>query len=146
MDAAPTLVREVMTRRAEVVSPDDTLQAAAHLMRVLNVGFLVVREAAGEALGVITDRDITVRATAEGREPHGTYVRDAMTPQLFACYEDEEIWVAARHMAQTAVRRLVVFDRDRRVVGVLSVDDVARVLGAEQLAGDVLRHAAEPIT
>jgi CBS domain-containing protein len=114
-------------------------------MRGLNIGFLVVYEAPAGAIGVITDRDITVRGTASGRDPTTTEVREAMTTNVVTCYDDEVLEDAAWLMERHAVRRLVVLDRARQVVGIVSVDDLARALGSERLAGEVLRETSEPV-
>jgi CBS domain-containing protein len=136
-------VRDLKSREVEPVDADETLLAAAKRMRERNIGLLVVVHR-GHLIGVITDRDITVRATATDRRPARTRVREAMTPQLIQCFDDQEIEDAARIMERRAVRRVVVFDRKGRLAGVVSVDDIARRLGDEELAGEVLRHATEP--
>lgn len=94
---------------------------------------------------MITDRDITTRAIAEGRDSDGTPVRDAMTPQVFACREDDSLEEVARRMEEKAVRRLLVLTRSGALAGVISLEDVARVLGDERLAGEVLGRVAEPL-
>ncbi len=137
-------VSTIMTPSSAWVGPRQTLQAAAQSMRGLNIGFLVVSEPPAGIIGVITDRDITVRATAQGRDPATTEVREAMTTNLVTCYDDETLEDAAWRMERHAVRRLVVLDRAGRLVGVLSVDDLARALGFERLAGQVLRETSEP--
>src|SRR5438067_768984 len=106
-------VREVMTRAVELVRPDSTLQEAARKMKDLDVGPLPVCD--GERLvGMLTDRDITVRATAEGSDPKTARVRDAMTPEVLYCFDDEDVAEAARIMKDKQVRRLPVLNRDRR--------------------------------
>ena len=138
-------VDTIMTADPARIGPHDTLQTAAQLMRRHNVGFLVVYEAPAGVVGVITDRDITVRATAEGRDPTMTEVRDGMTNNVVTCYDDESVEDAAWRMQRHAVRRLVVVDRAKHLVGIVSVDDIARALGSERLAGQVLqRESGEP--
>ncbi len=135
------LVRDAMTFRAEAIGPDDTLQTAAGAMRELGIGALVVRE--GErVLGILTDRDIVVRSVALGRDPTEDTVREAMTPQVVECREDDELEGAVTRMERGAVRRLVVLDAEKRVVGILSVDDVA--LRSPALAGEILEHVGAP--
>ena len=138
-----TRVETIMTPNSAWIGPHETLQAAAQSMRGLNIGFLVVSEAPAGVVGVITDRDITVRATAQGRDPTTTEVHEAMTTNVVTCYDDEVIEDAAWRMERHAVRRLVVLDREGHLVGVLSVDDIARALGSERLAGQVLRETGE---
>lgn len=139
-----TTVKTIMTADPARIGPHDTLQAAAQSMRRNNIGFLVVYEAPAGVVGVITDRDITVRATAQGRDPTTTEVRDAMTANVITCHDDDTLEDAAWRMQRHAIRRVVVIDHERQLVGILSVDDIARALGAERLAGQVLRESGEP--
>lgn len=135
------LVSEAMTRRAEIVGPEETLEEAARRMRDAGVGALAVCED-DRIVGVLTDRDIVVRSIAAGREAAAAEVRSAMTPQVIECREDEDLVAAAARMEAGAVRRLVVLDAARRVVGLLSVDDVALHLPA--LAGEIIEHSRAP--
>src|SRR3954466_11863099 len=100
-------VSEVMTRGVECISPDATLQEAAARMKSLDVGPLPVCDN-DRLVGMVTDRDITVRATAEGEAPTDVRVRDIMTLEVFWCFEDQDAAEAARLMEQKQVRRLVV--------------------------------------
>ncbi|HSN13993.1 MAG TPA: CBS domain-containing protein [Anaeromyxobacteraceae bacterium] len=135
------LVRTIMTPRAEVIGPDETLEVAATRMREAGIGALVVCEGE-ELLGILTDRDIVVRSTAQGRNPAEADVRSAMTPQLISCHADEDLEGAIRRMEEGAVRRVVVVDEASRVVGMLSVDDIA--LRSPSLAGEVIEHMLAP--
>jgi CBS domain-containing protein len=138
-----TLVDRVMTLGAETIGPRDTLEHAAQRMRDRGVGLLPV--VAGERLlGVITDRDIVVRAVGSGSDPKTSTVQESMTSQVFHCFVDEDLIDAAHEMQERAVRRLVVLDRKHKLVGVLSVDDVARLLGEEALAGEIVSRVVEP--
>ncbi|HEY3109770.1 MAG TPA: CBS domain-containing protein [Chloroflexota bacterium] len=135
-------VRDVMRRQAAAVEPEATIADAARAMRELDVGALAVRDR-GVLLGVVTDRDITVRATAEGYDPEVAQVRDAMTASVLFCLEDDSVEDAAERMAEAGVRRLVVLDRSKELVGLLSLDDLAaRVDGC--LAGEVMEEVARP--
>src|SRR5687768_10985150 len=96
-------VREVMTRGAECVRPDNTLQEAAERMRSLDIGPLPVCDN-DRLVGMVTDRDITVRATAEGWDPWTTKVREAMTPDILYCFEDDDVKQAAKTMKDKQVR------------------------------------------
>ncbi len=126
-------VREAMTVRAETIDLEDTLRGAARRMRDVGIGALPVCE--GDRLvGMITDRDIVVRGVAAGLDPATAKVRDAMTPQVIACSPDDEVVRGAELMRDHAVRRVMVLDADERLLGMLSVDDLAvasRVLAAE---------------
>ena len=115
-------LRDVMTPNAEVIPPDATIGDAAKKMRDLDVGALPVCD--GDRLcGMITDRDIAIRAVAEGRDSH-TLVRDSMTEEVIYCFEDQEYEEAAALMREHQIRRLPVLDRDRGLVGVVSLADV----------------------
>lgn len=135
------LVKDVMTSRAESIRPDETLLVAARRMRELSVGALVVCED-DRVIGIITDRDIVVRSAAEGTPPADTDVRSAMTSQVIECCEDDQLEGAATRMSGGAVRRLVVLDASKRLVGILSLDDIA--LRSPALAGEIIEHAREP--
>jgi CBS domain-containing protein len=128
-----------MTRNVETVSGELSLMAAARKMRARDIGFLPVVEN-DAVIGVITDRDITLRGLGEGRTPQLTTVREIMTPAAFWCYEDEVLTEAARLMEDNRVRRLLVLDGERRVVGLLSLDDLAAHMSSDRLLGIVLRN------
>jgi CBS domain-containing protein len=135
------LVKEAMTRRAETIGPDETLQVAARKMRELDIGALPVCEA-DRLVGVLTDRDIVVRSTAQGAAPNVTTVRTAMTAQVVYCLEGEDIATAADRMAKHAVRRVLVLNDDKRLTGMLSVDDLARF--SRSLAAEIIEQSHEP--
>ena len=135
-------IREVMTKGVEVIRPDETLQNAAQKMKSIDVGPLPVCD--GDRLvGMITDRDIIVRATAEGRDPKTTPVKEAMTPGIVYVYEDQDIEEAASLMKERQIRRLVVLDRNKKLVGILSLGDLA-VDTNDKFSGDVLERVSEP--
>ena len=118
-------VGEIMSLEVEYARPQDNVQRAAELMRDLDVGMLpiVEREA---VVGVVTDRDIAVRFAAAGLDYAGTSVTDVMSREVFYCYEDQELAEASRLMERKRVRRLIVLDRDNKLVGVVSLADLAR--------------------
>jgi len=117
-------VSDVMTRDVRVVSPDQTIREAATQMADADVGSLPVGEN-DRLVGMITDRDIVLRAVAEGRDP-GTTVRSVMTERVQYCFDDEDIDQVARNMADLGVRRLPVVNRDKRLVGILALSNIAR--------------------
>jgi CBS domain-containing protein len=135
------LVSDVMTRGAETIGPEESIQAAARRMRETGVGMLVVCEGV-HPVGILTDRDIVVRSTAEGLDPAVAGVRSAMTAQVVSCSEDADLAEAARIMEQRAVRRVIVLDAEEALVGMLSVDDVALV--RPELAGEIVEHVRAP--
>ena len=136
-------VKEVMTRGAECVAPDATLQEAAQKMKGLDVGPLPVCDN-NRLVGMLTDRDITVRAVAEGKDPRTTRVRDAMTEGIAYCFEEDDVADAARLMKERQIRRLVVLNRDKRLAGIVSLGDLAVETGDEHLAGKTLERVSQP--
>jgi len=137
------LVKEFMTEGVECVHPGATMQHAAERMKELDIGALPVCED-DRLVGMITDRDITVRATAENRDPGQTCVRDLMTPNVRFCFEDDPAREAAHKMEHHQVRRLVVLDHDKRLRGIVSLGDLAVKTRDEELSGETLRHVSEP--
>jgi CBS domain-containing protein len=116
-------VSEAMTRDVRVANPDQSIREAAQLMVDLDAGALPVG-AEDRLIGMITDRDIAIRGVAKGRTPD-TPVRDVMTADVKYCFEDEEIENVARNMAEIQVRRLPVVNRDKRLVGIIAIADLA---------------------
>lgn len=136
------LVNELMTRQVELVGPNDSIQQAAKAMARIDVGVLPVAE--GDRLvGMITDRDIAIRAVAEGRDPARTIVKDVMSPEVRYCFDDEEVADVADNMAEQQVRRLPVVNREKRLVGILSLADLARER-EPRAAGEALQGIARP--
>jgi CBS domain-containing protein len=134
-------VKDVMTPSPQVIAPDADLSEAAALMGRLNVGALPVSEN-DRVIGIITDRDITVRATAESQAPD-TEVREVMTPQVTTCHEDDDIKRCANLMEKKQIRRLPVLSKDNRLVGIVSLGDLA-IRTDQQLSGSVLERVSEP--
>ena len=137
------LVQEVMTRGAECTRPNATLQAAAERMSALNVGSLPVCED-DRLVGMITDRDITVRSVSAGHDPQADHVCDAMTPGIAYCFEDQNVEEAAQLMKEKQIRRLPVLNRQKRLVGIVALGDLAVQTGDEELAGDTIEGISEP--
>jgi CBS domain-containing protein len=136
-------LKDVMTPQVEVLSPEATVREAAQKMKALDVGPIPICDG-GRVVGMLTDRDITVRAVAEGRDPATTPVSDIMTPDVLYCYEDQDVQEAARLMAEQQVRRVLVLTRDQRLVGIVSLGDLAVYTGEEQLTSEVLEEVSEP--
>jgi CBS domain-containing protein len=136
-------VKDIMTSNPECVTPEDSLQDAARRMRNLDVGPLPICDN-DRLAGMITDRDIVVRAVAEGRNPQTTKVGEVMTGEVIYCFEDQDVREAARTMQERQVRRLVVLDRDKRLVGIVALGDLAIGTGDQQKSGEVLRDVSEP--
>jgi len=137
-------VQEVMTRGVECIGPDTKMDEAARRMRDLDVGSLPVCGDQDKLVGIVTDRDIVVRGIAHGKDPKTTAVRDAMTPNIHYCFADQDVEEAARLMKDKQIRRLAVLDRDKRLVGIVSLGDLAVDTGDELLAGEALEAISEP--
>lgn len=118
-------IKEVMSRDVQIITPDLPVNEAACKMRDLDTGFLPVGEN-DRLVGMITDRDIAVRAVAEGKDPKTCRVRDAMTEEVVYCFEDQDTKEAAKLMSDRQIHRLPILNRQKRLVGVLSVGDLAR--------------------
>jgi CBS domain-containing protein len=136
-------VKEMMTRYPERIRPDAPLVEAAQKMLALDVGMLIVSEDE-QIVGTLTDRDIVVHAIALGAQPHATAVRSVMNPRVICCFENWGVEEAATLMEENRVRRLPVLNDDGRVIGVLSLGDLAARSGDESRAGQVLARVAAP--
>jgi CBS domain-containing protein len=134
-------VNEVMTRSVVISSPDDTLQDAAQLMEECDCGLLPVGED-DRLVGMLSDRDITVRAVARGLPPDRCKVREIMSDEVKYIYDDESLEDAARNMGQLQVRRLPVLNREKRLVGIVSLGDLA--LNTRKPAGEALSSISQP--
>ncbi len=132
---------EVMTRDVVTVRPDAMIREAAQMMDGLNVGALPVCDGA-RLVGIITDRDIVVRSTADGMRPDATPVRAVMTEDVCSCLESDSVELVEEAMARRQIRRMPVVDQDQRLVGMIALGDLAtdRAPGA----GDALRRISEP--
>ncbi len=134
-------VSDVMSRDVTIATPNDTVQKVARIMKEQDTGVLPVGEN-DRLVGMLTDRDITVRAVADGKAPNKCRVRDVMSSDVKYVYEDESVEDVARNMSQLQVRRLPVLNREKRLVGIVSIGDLAR--GGPQEAGDALKDIAKP--
>lgn len=117
-------VRECMTTNVKIINPEMTLREAAGFMRDEDTGFLPVGEN-DRLVGSLTDRDITVRAVYEGKDPNSARVREAMSQHIVYCFDDQDTSEAADLMREKQIRRLAVLNHDKRLVGVLSLGDIA---------------------
>ena len=136
-------IKEVMTRAVETVRPDQSIQEAAAKMKSLDVGPIPVTD--GDRLvGMLTDRDIVLRAVADGRDPRTTKVRDAMTSDVVCCKEDDDVKDAAKKMKDRQIRRIVVVDAGQKVCGIVSLGDIAVDTHNDRMSGDVLEEVSRP--
>jgi len=136
-------VKEIMTSNAETISSDVNLIEAAQKMKMLEVGALPIWET-DELVGMITDRDITVRAIAEGKDPSNTHVSEIMTREVLCCFEDDDIHEAAEMMEEKSIHRLVVLSSEGDVAGFVSLADFAVKSRDERLAWEILERISEP--
>lgn len=116
-------VREAMTEDVRVVSPEQTIREAAQMMAERDIGALPVGKD-DRLVGMVTDRDIAVRAVGQGRGPD-TKIADVMSQEVMYCYEDDELDNVTHNMGDIQVRRLPVVSRDKRLVGIVSIGDIA---------------------
>lgn len=136
-------LKEIMTADVEVIRPESSIADAAKKMRSLDVGSLPVCD--GERLvGMITDRDITIRATADGRDPKNTLVRDCMSPEIVYCFEDQSAEEAERLMQEKQIRRLPVLTREKQLAGIIALGDLATKTDDVQQVGRTVREISEP--
>jgi CBS domain-containing protein len=137
------LIRDVMTEGAECTSPDATLQEAARRMKELDVGSLPVCED-DRLAGILTDRDIVLRSVAEGHDPSRQRVRDAMTQELFYAFDDQDVEELTKIMKQKQIRRVPILSREKRLVGIVSLGDLAVDGDGSGQAGEALEEISEP--
>jgi CBS domain-containing protein len=136
------LISEIMTRDVESIGPDDTLQEAAMRMKEFGVGPLPVCQNQS-VVGMVTDRDITLRAVAKGLDPATTPVRDVMSEEIVCCFEDQNVELAARLMESKQIRRVLVVDRDKKLVGIITLADLSAEAVDTQRAGEILHEVSE---
>lgn len=134
-------VSNAMSRDVRVANPAQTIRDAARLMAEIDAGSLPVGDN-DRLVGMITDRDIAVRAVAEGKSPD-TKVSEIMSQEVLYCFEDQDLEDVSRNMADVKVRRMPVVDRDKRLVGIISLGDLARS-EEPSTAGDTLSDIAKP--
>jgi CBS domain-containing protein len=134
-------ISEVMTGNVRIASPDDTIGNAAQQMAQNDVGSLPVGEN-DRLIGMITDRDIVVRAVAQGKSAE-TPVREVMTESIRYCFEDDDVLEVARTMSELGVRRLPVLDRNKRLVGIVALSNFASA-GTDKARDTLLEGVATP--
>ena len=133
-------IREIMTTNVECVSPETSITDLAQKMKTLDVGFLGVCEN-DRLVGTVTDRDIVIRGIASERDINSVTAREIMTHDVFWCYEDDDVKDVAEKMREKDVRRMLILNRDKRLVGVVSIGDIAKVEEGE--SGKTLRDISE---
>jgi len=136
-------VRDILTKDPHVIRPDAMICEAARIMKQCDIGMLPVCDGR-KLVGTITDRDLTIRGIAEGCDPLSTKVKDVMTPNVYWCFDDQDIEDAAQLMEEKQIRRLPIVNRDKRLVGIVSLGDLALRSQNEELAEEVLECVSEP--
>jgi len=134
------LIKDRMTRHVEVVSSNDTVREAAQKMKALNIGVLPVCDSR-HLVGIITDRDITLRSVADAKDPSSTRVGDVMTRGIEWVLDDQDAKEVAKKMKEKQIRRVPVISHDKKLVGMLSLGDLA-VRGEKKTACDVLEKVS----
>ena len=134
-------VSEAMTRDVRVANPGQTIRDVAKIMDEIDAGAMPVGEN-DRLVGMITDRDIAIRAVAAGKGPD-TPVRDVMSKDVKYCYEDEDLEHVAENMGDIKVRRLPVVNRDKRLVGIVSLGDIAQNEDTET-TGETTAKVSQP--
>ncbi|HUQ52464.1 MAG TPA: CBS domain-containing protein [Gammaproteobacteria bacterium] len=135
-------ISEVMTPDVSFVMPDTPILEIARKMREADIGSTPVLDN-DRLVGMVTDRDIVVRVVAEGRPTQTACARDAMSPGIFFCYEDESIEDVLEKMGDEQIRRLPVVNRAKRLVGVVSLGDLS-LTGRRKRAGEALQEISQP--
>lgn len=137
-------ITDVMTDKIQLARTDTSLVEAAKLMNEREVGVIPVVSGRNELVGMLTDRDITVRSVAQGHDPKEITVKAAMTENVVSCFTDQTTDDVARLMQDKKLRRVIVVDRaNGAVTGIVSLGDIAKVSGAEELAGKTLGRVCE---
>jgi len=134
-------ISEIMTRDPELIDPNSSIRDAARRMKNEDIGALPIGEN-DRLIGMVTDRDIAIRAVAEDRDSTSTTVRDVMSEKIYYCFEDDDIEDAARCMAENQVRRLPILNRDKRLTGIVSLADIAQT--GEECEKTALEGVSEP--
>lgn len=133
-------IRDAMTRDVKLVTPGQTIREAARLMAEIDAGSLPVTDN-DRLVGMLTDRDIAVRAVAEGKSPD-TKVTEVMTKEVLYCYEDEDLEEVSHNMGDVKVRRMPVVNRDKRLVGIVSLGDLSK--SDDLHAGEAMSQITQP--
>jgi CBS domain-containing protein len=134
-------VREAMTPGVRIANPEDTIRDAAHVMAEIDAGALPVGDN-DRLVGMVTDRDIAIRAVAEGKGPDAR-VGEVMTREIRYCFDDEDIDDVRQNLADQQIRRIPVVDRGKRLVGILSLGDLA-LAGMGAAMGETLADISRP--
>ena len=133
-------IREIMTTNVECVPPDVGIQDLAKNMKTLDIGFLPVCEN-DRLVGTVTDRDIVIRGIAGRADFSSLEARDVMNKEVFWCFEGDDITDVAKRMREKGVRRMLILNKDKRLVGVVSIGDISKI--EEKESGKTLKDITE---
>jgi CBS domain-containing protein len=133
-------IHQVMTERVSTVGPDTRIPEVARIMRDEDIGSMPVVEN-DRLIGMVTDRDIVTRVVAEDKDPRAVIAREAMSPKILYCFDDQSVEDVLQNMGDNQIRRLPVVNRDKRLVGVVSLGDLAKAATAK--AGDALEEISQ---
>ena len=135
-------IKEIMSTQVQRIHQGASIQQAAEQMKTFDVGLIPVYDG-DHLVGTITDRDISVRAVAEKRAPSTTKVNEVMSPGVSCIFEDQDVNEAAKVMSEKQIRRLIVLNRDKRLVGIMSLGDLATRPDVKQPAADTLESVSQ---
>ena len=135
-------IKEIMTKNPQYVSSGDKLSLAAEKMRTLDVGFLPVVDS-GKISGVLTDRDIIIRAIAKHKNPEEAKVKECMSSGSLTCYDDDDVKKAIKLMEDKQIRRLPIINHQNKIVGVVTIGDLALETHDQKLSGEILEKVSE---
>ncbi len=135
--------KDIMSKKPECLSPNATLQAAAEKMRAHDYGFIPIGEK-DRLIGVVTDRDIVIRAVAQGKDSDKTKLKDVMTKGIYYCFENDSIETVVQMMEKLQIRRLVVLNEAKRMTGVISLGDIVTKCKNSKLSGELADAVSHP--
>jgi CBS domain-containing protein len=136
-------LKDIMTKNPKVIPANASVRDAARLMKDIDTGAIPVIEN-NQVVGMVTDRDIVLRSTAEGRNPNETKIDDVMTHEFYFCYEDQDVKDAAKLMQEKQIRRLPIVNHDKHLVGIVSLGDLSVDVGNDKLSGKTLEDISKP--
>lgn len=136
-----TLLKDIMSKQADYLAPNASLQSASTQMQKGDMGFLPIKEN-GILIGVVTDRDITIRGVAKGLDPNAT-IDKVMTKKVVSMLETDSIAMAAILMQEKQIRRLVILDKNKGIVGIVSLSDIATKYNDIDLCGKIICTVSE---
>ena len=134
-------IKSIMTEQVNSVRPDTPVADIARTLRDSDIGSAPVADEE-RLIGIVTDRDIVTRVVAAGTDPRTATARDAMSPKVLYCYDDQTVEEVLENMGDQQIRRLPVVNRDKRLVGIVSLGDLAKA--SKRKAGDALREISKP--